>query len=136
MAYSSHGYLPLSTAPTAPTAPTAHATGVNSFEEGGSKDISDLTGYENTIEELRSYFLNRQEFPSMYTESSLILLLGDPGISRLAVVQLVSRQMGMACIQVSMDQLYNRCSGDLVSIREHYIKLANEASEDKDVILF
>merc|ERR1719153_256394 len=130
MAYSSHGYLPLSTAPSAPSAPEAHDTGVDNCEEEGSKDISDLTGYENTIEELRSYFLNRQEFPSMYPDSSLILLLGDPGLSRLAVVQLVSEQMGMTCIQVCMDQLYNRYSGDQEAIRDHYLKLATEASKD------
>ena len=38
-----------------------------------------ISGYENTIEELKSYFLNRKEFPSMYPKSSLILLMGDPG---------------------------------------------------------
>jgi len=72
----------------------------------------------------------------MYPKSSLILLMGDPGISRLAIVQLVSEEMGMACIQVCMDQINNRYSGDKEAMRERYLKLAEEASEDKDVILY
>ena len=64
-------------------------------DKGGYKNISDevyyyvphltkmkktnFLGYETTIEELKSYLLNRRAFPAMYPAFSFILLLGDPG---------------------------------------------------------
>jgi len=126
MASSYSGYKPLST-----------IADVDVKGPGQYKDISDLTGYENTTEELRSYFLNRRTFPTLYPASSFILLLGDPGICRYSLVSSVCDKMGMQCMQVCLPpEVDSSYSGGKKEMMEYYLKQAKEVSEEKDVILY
>jgi len=129
---SASGYKPLSTIPDV-------IVTMKGPDKGGNNDVSDLTGlgYENTIEELSSYFLNRRDFPAMYPASSFILLLGDPGISRYSLVAAVCSKMGMECMQVCLPpEINSSYSGGKEAMMEYYLKQATEASEEKDVILY
>jgi len=130
MASSASGYKPVSTIPDVIVA-------MKGADRGGGKDVSDLAGYENTIEELSSYFLNRRDFPTMYPASSFILLLGDPGIRRYSLVAAVCSKMGMECMLVCLPpEIDSSYSGGKEAMMEYYLKQATEASEEKDVILY
>jgi len=100
----------------------------------GNKDIWDLTGYEKPISELRSYFRNRRIFSAKYPASSIILLLGNPGVNRLHLVQAVCSELDIVCIHVCRPpHSYDWREEEGI---EYYLKQARGASEQTDVILY
>jgi len=118
MATSSGGYLPLSTVP-----------------DRHDQDNQDTSG--SVVQELRSYFLNRREFPALYPAASIILLQGDTGLDRFSLVEEVCNEMGIVCYHVcsppGSDSSY---SGGQEAMLEYFLRQAEELSVEKEVVLY
>merc|ERR1719430_436662 len=123
MATSSGGYLPLS------TVPDRHDQDNQDTSGPGSGNI--------ILQELRSYFLNRREFPALYPAASIILLLGDTGLDRFSLVEEVCNEIGIVCFHVcSPPGSYGSYSGGQEAMLEFFLEQAEELSAEKEVVLY
>jgi len=123
MATSSSGYLPLS------TVPDRHDQDNQDTSGSGSGNI--------LVQELRSYFLNRREFPALYPAASIILLLGDTGLDRFSLVEEVCNEIGIVCFHVcSPPGSYGSYSGGQEAMLEYFLEQAEELSAEKEVVLY
>jgi len=123
MATSSSGYLPLS------TVPDRHDQDNQDTSGSGSDNI--------ILQELRSYFFNRREFPALYPAASIILLLGDTGLDRFSLVEEVCNEIGIVCFHVcSPPGSYGSYSGGQEAMLEYFLEQAEELSAEKEVVLY
>ena len=82
MATRSGGYLPLSTVSDKNDQDDQDIPGKLTYLLCSSNFTGRYSGYgsgSTVVQELRSYFLNRREFPALYPANSIVLIVGETG---------------------------------------------------------
>jgi len=124
MATRSGGYLPLST-----------------VSDKNDQDDQDIPGYgsgSTVVQELRSYFLNRREFPALYPANSIVLIVGETGLNRFSLVEEVCKKMSIVCFHVCSPPGSDNSSyiGGQEALLEYFLSQAEKLSAEKEVVLY